>query len=65
MAAKNDITGDSIRSATTKQYTDNFADIDFNKKTSAKLVKHHCTKMKVNITTVENIPCKYCLKTFT
>ena len=42
MTTRNDITGDFIRSGTSKKYAKNYDNIDFTKSEEKKLVTHKC-----------------------
>lgn len=60
MTAINDITGDSIKTKATKNYTDNYDKVQFKTVITNEMVTHLCPKMLVKISTVKGSICKYC-----
>lgn len=63
MTARNDITGDLIRSASTKKYLSNYDSIKFSDKSRDELVTHVCSDGLKKMTIVGN-ECKTCKETF-
>lgn len=59
MTARNDITGDLIKSATSKKYTANYDGIKFGDNTKNTLVIHRCTD-GLKKTTIAGNKCKTC-----
>jgi hypothetical protein len=60
MTARNDITGDAIRSAGSKNYSDNYDKVKFKTIVTSEMVTHQCSKMGVKLSTVKGNDCKYC-----
>ena len=60
MAAVNDITGDAIRTKATKTYYDNYDKVKFKGVVKSEMITHHCSKMRVKISTLKGSKCKYC-----
>lgn len=63
MTARNDITGDLIRSASTKKYLSNYDSIKFGSTTKDELVTHVCSDGLKKMTIAGN-ECKTCGETF-
>lgn len=64
MTARNDVTGDLIKTSASKKYQDNFDNVTFARGLKNEMVVHLCSKMNVKISTIKSSQCKYCGETY-